>query len=100
MFKFMKKKTVNNDSDSMTDAVIVTLMPESTTTYGNVNGFFRFRNHIYYRAGKFFIGRCIEDNMSFTDSIKSFYPEEFGNKVGPDISNIEVETLSFINVIK
>lgn len=104
LFNFLKKfrkSKMSNDSNnnSMCDAIIITLMPYDTTTYSNATGFFRFRDKIYYR-GKKSPGRSIDDNLSFTDSIKSMFPDEFGNLISSDIGMLEVELLEFINVIK
>ena len=99
MLDFLKKKKKTDESEITSDAVIITLMPGETTTYGKVSGFFKFRDRIYYRA-KGSSGREIEDGKTFTESIKELYPSEFSNKPGPEISNIEVEQLDFTNVIK
>ena len=62
--------------------------------YGNVIGFFKFRDTLYYRA-KGVSGRALDDiNMSFTDSIKATYPEEFSNVLAKDISKILVQPLN------
>ena len=66
-------------------------------TYGNVIGFFKFRDTIYYRTKGTAARTLDEKSLSFTDSIRELYPEEFDNATIKDISYILVQPLRLVD---
>lgn len=95
LLNLFKKK---NNGNPKSEEITLKLVPNGeTVTYGDVIGFFKFRDTIYFRT-KGVSGREVENvSVSFTDSIKKAYPEEFAYVLAKDISNIAVQPL---NVIK
>lgn len=65
-------------------------------TYGNVVGFFKFRDTIYYRV-KGAAGRTLDDDsLSFTDSLMQLYPDEFDGYSAKEIGTILVQPLRVV----
>lgn len=94
MFKFFKKKfiTVRKSSN-----VVITLEPSGDeVTYGNVIGFFKFRDIVYYRA-KGAAGRTLDEkSLSFIDSLLEYYPNEFSDMSFKEIGEVLVQPLQFV----
>lgn len=74
------------------DYVMSLKKEENVVKYKDVCGFFSFRNVVFYRA-KGVAGKCITDDMTFTEKIKSLFPDEFQNVTATQISNLLVQTL-------
>lgn len=65
-------------------------------TYGDVIGFFKFRDTIYYRA-KGVAGRTLDErSLSFTDNIREEYPDEFKDYNAKEISALLVQPLYLV----
>lgn len=95
MFKFIKEKLFR--SPKVEEFELVLTPDGEEVTYGNVIGFFKFRDTVYYRA-KGTAGRTLDEtSLSFTDSIRELYPEEFENASIRDISNMLVQPLRLVD---
>ena len=85
---FKRKKSRKENPEE----VVVRLVPSGEPVpYSDVLGFFKFRNTLYYRSkGK--AGKVLNDEeMSFTESIKATYPEEFADIAAKDIAKVLVQ---------
>lgn len=86
MFFFSKKKPV-------ADFQVNLKKTGNKVTYGEVVGYFEFRNEIYYKV-KGSSGRNVKDlEKPFTAKIKELYPDEFKDYLAKDIRSIIVNEL-------
>ena len=89
MLKFLKSFKIMKLNP---DDVVLKLVPSGEPVkYGDVLGFFKFRDTLYYRE-KGRPGKSIFDaEVSFTESIKATYPTEFSDILAKDVGKIIVQ---------
>lgn len=75
------------------DAIILS-RTGNTMEYGKATGFFKFKNHIYYKPNtKGAVATEVYTGESFTKSLQENYPNTYGNLRPKEVSLIEVELL-------
>ena len=98
---FKKKQNIIDNllyakEDSMPDYVIELRETGEEVAYKDVTGFFSFAGEIYHKS-KGAAGKHVRNTeLTFSDSVKERFPEDFGKYTGPKIGTIPVQPLEVV----
>ena len=89
-------KLLYSKDDEEPDFVIELKETGEEVAYKDVTGFFSFKGEIYHKS-KGAAGKHVRNTeLTFSDSIKERFPEDFGNYTGPKIGTIIVKPLEAV----